>query len=366
MDTELTIALDWLKDGKKAAIATVVEKKGSGLRPAGAKMVISERGEMHGSVSGGCVESAVVEEAIVCLKNGQPRRLHYGISDDTAWSVGLMCGGEVDIFIQPITFDEESSFSINLMESMVNLIDSHQSFQLLIVLEGQYCGQTYILKTTDQRFQQDMPAWMNGQIQKQLDSVMEKGEECIISTKKGQIFVEPYAPEPRLIIIGATQLTDAVTYFARRLGYYCIVIDPRRAFATSERVPQADELHVCWPMDGLKETNLCTEDYLLLLSHDDKLDLPAAIAALEIQTTYIGMLASQKTREKRFIQLEKEGFRREQLEKIHAPIGLDIGAKSLAEIALSILSEITAFRYGRLYSNPGKTRIGTQTFDSRR
>jgi len=356
MDTELAFLKRWLREGKNAAIAIVVEKKGSGLRPTGAKMIISGQSEMHGSVSGGCVESAVVEEALACLTSGQPKRLHYGISDDTAWSVGLMCGGEIDIFILPIRLEDEPDFNTDLIDRMFDLFGKRQEFLLLIVLDGQYSGQVCIQKIPDRVFQPEAPAWMDAKIEEQLDYVKIGGESRIISTQIGEVFVDLHTPAPRLVIIGATQLSDAVTYLAGRLDYYSIVIDPRKAFATPERVPQADELHVCWPTDGLREINLCAEDYLLLISHDDKLDLPAAMAALDAQTAYIGMLASQKTREKRFEQLEQQGYRREQLERIHAPVGLDIGAKSLPEIALSILAEITAFRYGKLMRSSRRTR----------
>ncbi len=338
---------NWLEEGKQAAIAIVVKKKGSAMRPVGAKLAICADGSIVGSVSGGCVESAVIEEAQACIRSGQPRLLHYGVSDDTAWSVGLMCGGEIDILVLPIEDCEKKEIDHIVIEKLLSLQEKRQPYVFLIHLSELHFGQTCILENRGGKFDGNAAAWIEKDSFPQLLEMIRTETSGILETKTGNIYVDVGNPSPRLVIMGAVHTAIALVNMAKMIGIYTVIIDPRKTFATRERFPQVDEMLTDWPEEGLKKIGLNSEDYILVMTHDDKLDLPAAEAALRTKAKYIGMLASRTTRERRFNLLVEEGFSREQVEKIHAPVGLEIGARTPEEIALSVLAEITAFRYGK-------------------
>jgi xanthine dehydrogenase accessory factor len=348
MDEIIYQVKKWLDEGKQAAIAIVVAKKGSAMRPVGAKLAICADGSLQGSVSGGCVESAVIEEAQACMHSGQPKLLHYGVSDDTAWSVGLMCGGEIDILVLPIIDSGEKSFDRIIIDKIAALEDKRQAFMLLIQLSEMRFGQTCILENGSGKIDPHAAAWVERDAIPQLQEMARTETSGILTMKTGRVYVDVGNPAPRLVILGAVHTAIALVDMAKKIGIYTIVIDPRKAFATRERFPQVDELLTDWPEECFNKIGLNSEDYVLLMTHDDKIDLPAAGAALSAKVKYIGMLASRITRERRFQLLVEDGFDKEQVEKIHAPVGLKIGARTPEEIALSVLAEITAFRYGKV------------------
>jgi len=348
MDETILHLKKWLNEGKQAAVAIVVKKQGSAMRPVGAKLAICEDGSMQGSVSGGCVESAVIEEAQACMHSGQPRLLHYGVSDDTAWSVGLMCGGEIDIIVLPVLSGSENGFDRIIVEKVGQLQQEHTPFMLLVHLSEKRLGQTCLLENRDGKIDGHAAAWVEKGLFPRLVEMSATETSGILATKTGDIYVDVGNPSPRLIIIGAVHAAMALVEFAQRVGFHTILIDPRKAFATKERFAGVDEMLTDWPVEGLKKVGLKNEDYVLLMTHDDKIDLPAAGVALRANAKYIGMLSSRATRERRFKLLIEEGFTRDELERIHAPVGLDIGARTPEEIALAVLAEITAFRYGKI------------------
>ena len=330
----------WLQAGKQVALATVVNKKGSALRQAGAKMLISGEGEMIGSISGGCVENAVVEEALACLRDRQPKLLHYGITDDTAWSVGLMCGGEIDVFVQPTA-------KANDVETLIKLSQARQAFVIVSVLTGARIGQSCVLEFTDGLLDGKLPEWLPEDLLPSISYAVKVEASQSLESTNNKYFVDVHKPSPRLVIIGAVHISMTLIKMARTIDYYTILIDPRKAFATRVRFPDVDEMLTDWPVEGMQKINLSNEDYVLLLSHDDKLDMPAAGAAIKVNAKYIGMLASRRTRERRSSLLVEDGYSEELVKKIHAPVGLSIGARSPEEIALSIIAEVTAVRYGK-------------------
>lgn len=348
MEEELIQLRTWLEEGKKTAIAIVVSKKGSALRQTGAKMVISEKGEIFGSVSGGCVESAVAEEALQCIRSRDIKLLHYGITDDTAWSVGLMCGGEIDVFIHPVLPESEIGIDRAIVEKLIELQQEQIPYVFLDFMDGEIAGQTCIVEFHNGNPDRISAAWIDQGLTTKVQQVFDGGSSQIIETSKGLVFTDVYKPNPRLVIIGAAHVSRALVELAKKLDYRIIIIDPRTAFATEERFPDVDEMLTIWPVKAMDKIGLNSDDYVLLLSHDDKLDLPAAGKAIEIGVRYIGMLSSRTTRERRFKLLQEEGYEGNILKKIHAPVGLDIGARSIEEIALSVLAEITAFRYGKV------------------
>jgi len=348
MDEIINQLMQWLDEGKQAAVAVVVKKKGSAMRPVGAKLAICEDGKMAGSVSGGCVESAVITEAQECMRSGQPKLLLYGVSDDTAWSVGLMCGGEIDILILPVLTHKEYSFDRIIIQKIGALQQERKPFMLLMHLSEKYFGQSCILENEAGKIDQHAGMWIEKNLYPVLEEMARNESSGILATQSGEVFVDIGNPSPRLIIIGAAHVSIAIVGMAKIMGMYTILIDPRKAFANRPGLSSANELLNDWPDEALEKAGVNTEDYVLLLSHDDKLDLPAAEAALRAKAKYIGMLASRTTRERRFGLLVERGFSREEVEKIHAPVGMDIGARTPEEIALAILAEITAFRYGRI------------------
>ena len=348
MDEVIAALEKWLDEGKQTAIAMVVNKKGSAMRPVGAKMAINQDSNIVGSISGGCVENAVIVEALACMRSGQPKLLHYGVSDDTAWSVGLMCGGEIDVLLLPVRSEGDGSFERIIVDKISRLQDERMPFMLLVMLSGKKFGHSCILENRDGKIDSNAAAWVERGLFPKLEEMMRTESSQIIESTAGKIYVDVGKPAPRLVVIGGAHVSIAFVKMAKLLGYYTVLIDPRKTFATDERFPEIDEMLGEWPVEGMEKIKLNSADYVLLASHDDKLDLPAASAALKAKATYIGMLASRMTKARRFELLAEEGFPMEQIEKIHAPVGLDIGARTPEEIALAMLAEITAHRYGKV------------------
>lgn len=297
------------------ALATVVGIYGSSPRPLGAKMVIGAQGEIAGSVSGGCVESSVIEIAQDVLASGIPQLVHFGISDETAWSVGLMCGGEIDVFIQKL--DEH-------FEELSALAHAEQMFTLSTVIRGESIGTITLTPASGPQ-----PA-------RQTDLQ----------------FVETILPQPVLYIVGASHIAIALVSIAKLLGYRVIVIDPRSAFATPERFAHADALWVDYPQRVLTPEMLHANTCVAVLTHDDKVDDPALLVALKSQARYVGALGSRRTHARRVERLKQAGLSTEQIARIRAPIGLDIGARSAEEIALAVAAQIVNDQRGTLQSTP--------------
>lgn len=338
---------EWLDAGQQGALATLVARKGSAMRGVGARMAVNQKGEMQGSISGGCVEGALVTEALECLRSGQAKLLHYGIADETAWSVGLMCGGEIDVFLQPFTEASKTGFRRILLDELIEKRRTRSAHIHYTVLEGEAAGTNGLLEQVDGEWHGQPPVGAGPEFLGECDSALRIENPHIVAISQAKVFIDVFKPMPRLVIIGAVHLAEGLVRMAHVLGYGCVLIDPRKAFARPEKFPEADEVLQQWPQEGLAHVGLQSDDYLLLLSHDDKIDLPAASAALQKGVGYIGMLASRATRARRSALLQEEGHAQEAIERIHAPVGLDIGAQSPEEIALSILAEITAHRFGK-------------------
>jgi xanthine dehydrogenase accessory factor len=296
----------WTADGDEVALATVVETWGSSPRPLGSKMVVSKSGKMAGSVSNGCIEGAVFEEAQKVLKSGEPRLAAFGVADDVAFEVGLACGGHIEVFIQPLNEDHLSE---------VEAIEKETPGVLRTNLET---GET------------------------ELELRDSSGE---LAHRDGDWFTEPFLRPPHLVIIGAIHIAIPLHRLAKLMGYRVTVIDARSKFATAERFPEADEIRVAWPDEGLKGIPLDHSTYVVILTHDPKFDLPALRAVLGKPVRYIGAIGSRKTNQNRFDQLRSEGFTDEQIAAVHGPIGLDLGGRGAEETALGILAELTAVRY---------------------
>jgi len=298
----------WSHDGEEIAIATVVETWGSSPRPLGSKMVVTRSGKMAGSVSNGCIEGAVFEEAQKVLKSGTPKIAAFGVADDVAFEVGLACGGHIEVFIQPFG---------RAQQQLLAMLNRNEPATLQTNLVS---GDAEVIEGTP------------------------LGTE--LAKRDGDVFVEPFRRPAHLVIIGAIHIAIPLHRLAKLMGYRVTVVDARAKFATHERFPEADELIVAWPDEAMTKIAVDNSTYVVVLTHDPKFDLPALRSVLKKNPGYIGAIGSRKTNQNRFDALRKEGFTEEELSRVHGPIGLDLGSRGAEETALGILAEITAVRFG--------------------
>ena len=324
----------WLARGDRVALATVVATRRSAPRPIGAKLAISAGGELAGSVSGGCVENEVYEIAREVLVDGPPRLLSYGISDDLALSVGLPCGGEIDVFVEEVRSP--------LIERRLQVVESGERAIMLTVLEGPDAG-AGVLVTEDGERVGDAPQ----EVAEQAPQLIRDGRSRIVETAGRKVFADVYGPPPRLLIYGAVDTAEALSRAAREIGWQPIVADARARFATSERLPSAQEIVVAWPEEALAQVQPDHATAVVILTHDDKFDVPMIIGALETDAFYIGALGSRRNQERRRQRLLEAGVDEAAIDRVSGPCGLDIGAQTPAETALSILAEILAVRARR-------------------
>jgi xanthine dehydrogenase accessory factor len=320
----------WLATGKQVALATVVETWGSAPRQAGAKMAVTSDMAMIGSVSGGCVETAVVSEMIDSLDDGKPRLLHFGVSDDTAWDVGLACGGKITVYVESL----DTAWWQRLAEY------ENRAFTTITVLSGEQAGAKLLLAETPIS-SVPLPPDM-------LDAVTRAAQDMTTTTRTQvegvDALIEVYRPSPRLIIIGGAHVAMALKQYAHLLGFRVLLIDPRKAFATQERFPDVERISHEYPDKALKSITLDRDTYVAILTHDPKIDDPALQTVLPSQAAYVGVLSSRRTHEKRLERLAGLGVDSALFSRIHTPIGVDISAKSPEEIALSIMAEIIAVK----------------------
>ena len=336
----------WRQAGKPVALATIIAVEGSSLRPCGSKMAVTSDGDIAGSVSGGCVEGAIYEEAQQVLKNGLPRRLSYGIADREAWEVGLACGGSIQVYVESLQAPgwEEIEAEIE------HCLKKKQMAALATVVGGPETGRRLLL-WPDGRQQGNLgTAQFNARAAAAARQCWARQAPALIVEAAGQagveIFIDVLIPPPRLVIVGAVHIAIPLITIARALNFRTIVIDARSAFATSERFPHADELIVDWPATALEKLQPDPATYVVCLSHDDKLDNPALQTALASPACYVGALGSRQTHANRLEALRELGVPESNLERIHAPIGLNLGGRYPEEIALAIMAEIVAVRHG--------------------
>ena len=307
------IALDWHRSGQGAALATVIQTWGSAPRPAGSQLVISGSGEIMGSVSGGCVEGAVVVEALEALEDGQPRVLEFGVSDEDAFAVGLACGGEIKVMVEPVG----TVVSDELLQGLCDARAARQPVAYVVDLES---GARKLTTGEDAELRERFLSDKSG--------------------VEGQTFVAIHNPPLRMAIVGAVHIAQPLVQMANLAGYDTILIDPRAAFGSASRF-EGQDIVDDWPDEALRKYGLDRRTAVVTLSHDPKIDDPALITAIKSDAFYVGALGSTRTHAKRVTRLAEAGFTEKESARIHAPVGLNIAAKSPAEIAVSILAEIT-------------------------
>jgi xanthine dehydrogenase accessory factor len=329
----------WRAAGKKVAIATVVQAYGSAPRRPGAKMAIAEDGEFVGSVSGGCVENDVVEHARQVLDEDHPRLVPYGISDEMAFNVGLACGGQIEVFIQPFG----RAFPTEKPVAFAYVVDGEGQGNGLLAWEfGKHRGSLGQGDAFDDRVASDAIARLrSGQA----------GELRYDDAPGGplRVFVDTYPAQPTIVIFGGVHIGVALAHLAKAAGgFRVIVVDARGAWANPTRFADADEIHVMHADDYLHQHPLGSNAFVAVLSHDPKLDDPALFGALKSDARFVGAIGSSKTQRERRERLKAAGLTQQQVERIHGPIGLDIGAQSPEEIAVGILAQIIAAKNGKL------------------
>lgn len=341
---------DWESQGLMIALATVMKTWGSSPRASGSNMVINARGEMAGSVSGGCVEGAVVQEALALFPGGAPKLLHFGVADETAWEVGLACGGEIDILVQRLPAPH-LAWGAELFSEIEHALTSRQSVALATIFEGpeDFLGLKSVMRSHGMR-RSTLPNALQFLLDPHLQTAIREGNPLLRTIQyEGQrleVFIDVHVPGTTLLIIGAVHIAVVLTSLAKQLGFRVIVIDPRGAFATRQRFPDADEVLQVWPVEGMEKVGIDCATAVAVLSHDPKLDDPALCAALPSEAFYVGALGSRKTQAARRERLGAEGIEPATLDRLRGPIGLDLGGRHPAEIALGILAEIIAVRHG--------------------
>jgi xanthine dehydrogenase accessory factor len=327
----------WRNQGKELVIASVVQTWGSSPRQVGSKMLIAESGEFSGSVSAGCVEGAVITESQSVIKTGKPRLLEYGVTDELAWSVNLLCGGNIRILLEP--FDQIEP----LIPQILDLIRSGKTFALLTQLpdETDLLRQKLLLEPSRAEETLAQVDRFTSRDRDQVRTALMISQSGLIETDdNAQLFLDIDAPRPRLIMVGAVHISQALIPMAKVAGFSTILIDPRRSFATTARFAQVDRLINEWPQDALPELGIRRNDFLVLLSHDPKLDDPALVLALNSRIRYIGALGSRQTQRSRLERLKASGFSESQLKRIKSPAGLNLKGRTPGEIAVSILAEV--------------------------
>jgi xanthine dehydrogenase accessory factor len=308
----------WLAEGERAALATVIDTRRSAPRPLGSRLAVSESGRLFGSVSGGCVESDVALQAREVIADGVPRILPYGIADEDARAVGLPCGGEIDVFVAAVSDAE-------LVARLRRSVEEGARGRLTTIVEGEGAGAMTL----------------------ELDDAADADRPALVQEDGRRLFVEPLAPPPLVLVIGAVDLAESLCALAAQLGWRSVVADPRRALLTAERLPSAGSLIDGWPEDALARAGTDGQTAVVVLAHDEKIDIPALSWALRSDAFYVGALGSRRTQAKRREQLAEEGLSADELARLSGPAGLDLGGETVEETALSILAEIVAVRRGR-------------------
>ncbi|MDQ1323123.1 MAG: XdhC family protein [Chloroflexota bacterium] len=355
---ELIEALEaWRAEGVGIGRAVVVRTFGSSPRPAGAVLLVTDDGRIAGSVSGGCVEGSAVEEVLAARRDGRQRVIRYGISDEQAWDVGLACGGTIDVLVSP----EVPGAAV---EAARDARDGRGGGLAVVTQLPPDAPSATLGPHTPgpgEAPPDPLTVGVDGRLSGTLgdvsadETLAEAAGACLLAGHSrtvevagAQLFIEAYPARPRLVVVGAVEIARALVSFARQLGYETIVIDGRAAFATRERFPDADRLVLGWPDEAADEIGLGPADAVAVLTHDVKFDEPAIIAALARGCRYVGAVGSRRTQAERRARLVAAGVPSADLDRVHGPIGLDLGGRLPAETALAIMAEIVADRRGGL------------------
>jgi len=340
--------IDWLREGRRVAAGLLAAVDGSAPLDVGASVYIDENGMVEGSITGGCVESAVAQEALDIIETGSAPRLQtYGISDELAGTVGLMCGGIVHVFIHELR-DEAREATIAALEAVIE----ERPAAVATLLDGEQAGRKMYVDDERRVGSLGGPSLLEKNVEREARGLIQHGRSTIrtfgedgASLGTGlRVHVTAYAERPRMVIFGAIDFASALAPLARGIGYRVTIADPRKAFLNSARFSSNAETVAAWPEEALEGMTLGPRDAILVFSHDPKLDVPALKAAFRTQAGYIGALGSRKTTADREVRLREAGVSDEDIARVYAPCGLDIGASTVEETAIAVLAEIIATR----------------------
>lgn len=363
----------WFDNEESIALATVIETWGSAPRQPGAKMGLTASGKIAGSVSGGCVETEVIEVGLEVLRTDQPQLLHFGVEDETAWEIGLACGGKLDVFVQPMNmmiFDAiqglngRTHATITIVHGPIDWLGKQMLFisnektvgslgdsldeaaiqaALEAIRQGNSCRLQFGPYPPASHITEKKSAQLTKQPRKPHGDTLSESIE---------IFIEVTRPQPKLVIVGGVHIAVALTKIAQTLGYSTVLVDPRRAFGNKVRFPNVEQIIHSWPKQALEKIEINSSTAIVVLTHDPKLDDPALQVALPSSAFYVGALGSRVTNAKRRERLIQSGLGMDHLDRLNAPIGIDLGGSTPEEIALAIVAQIVE----TLNRNPSSTR----------
>ncbi|MER5379355.1 XdhC/CoxI family protein [Streptomyces sp. NPDC002688] len=345
----------WVGQGRDFAVATVVAVGGSAPRQPGAALAVDSDGTAIGSVSGGCVEGAVYELCVQALEDGETVLERFGYSDDDAFAAGLTCGGVIDILITPVRARDTARRTV--LATALAASAGGEAAALARVVSGpaELMGNALVVRA-DGSYEggfgahPELDRTVVGEAAAQLDAgrtgTLEIGEQGSRCGAPLTILVESSVPPPRMIVFGAIDFASALVRMGKFLGYRVTVCDARPVFATAARFPDADEIVVDWPHRYLERTEVDARTVLCVLTHDAKFDVPLLRLALRLPVAYVGAMGSRRTHLDRNERLREVGVTEIELARLRSPIGLDLGARTPEETALSIAAEIVANRRG--------------------
>ena len=330
-DPVLAQAVRWADEGRRVALATVVRTWGSAPRRAGSHMAVTGSGEFVGSVSGGCIEGAVIHASMEVIESGAPRSMQFGITNETAWEVGLACGGQVELFVERVSAGDGATEARTDpgLALLRKVRDAQEEGRDVLLATRLHDGRRVLADGADA-----VPA-------AEIRAALRSAESRVVETSDGPVFLRPYAQPPHLVVVGAVHIAQALVPMATAAGFRVTVVDPREGFATEGRFPGATLVRE-WPDQALPHLGLDHRSAVAALTHDPKLDDPALLSALASDAFYIGALGSRKTQEARRERLAAVGCSPAALDRVRGPIGLPIGAKTPEEIALATLAEVVA------------------------
>ncbi|HEX7992728.1 MAG TPA: XdhC family protein [Streptosporangiaceae bacterium] len=344
----------WWDAGETFGLATVVRTFSSAPREPGAALAVSPGGEVVGSVSGGCVEGAVYELATEVMASGRPVLQRYGVSDDTAFSVGLTCGGIIDIFVEPVSKERYPEFG-----DIARAVWAGEPVAVATVIEGPgTVGGRRVIWPADRdphatgtlgsgdRLDQATDDDARGMLAQGLTAVRHYGADGERRMDELSVFVQSFAPPPRMLVFGAIDFAAAVARIGKFLGYRVTVCDARPVFATNARFPDADEVVTDWPHRYLSGVTTDERTVICVLTHDPKFDVPVLEVALRAPAAYIGAMGSRRTHEDRLDRLREAGMNETELARLRSPVGLDLGARTPEETAVAIAAELIQLRWG--------------------
>ena len=345
------VALRWLDEGRRVVAATLIEALGSAPLEAGAEMLVDDTGRIEGSVTGGCVEGALVQEAERVLAGAPARTVSYGITDEQASDVGLMCGGTVELLVHELT----AAAHRDTLSAVRDAVEVGRPAALATVLDGEGAGAKIAVLEDDVIGSLDGPELLTHSVVRDARGFLDEGMSAVRRySARGEVLgsalrvhLQAFAASPEMVIFGAIDFSSALARAAVEIGYRVTICDARSAFAHTPRLAEHADVVVDWPDRHLAGRSLGPRDAVLVFTHDPKFDEPALIAALAGGAGYIGALGSRRTHASRVARLRAAGITETDLARIHAPCGLDIGARTPAETAISILAEILAARSHR-------------------